>query len=133
MSTKVSLKKILGYLVSTPMVIETGATGIWKWRKWNDGTVECWGQTAAKTYSFTAQSGTGYYTSESQTLPSDLFVSAIAGFANRLQGTGSTPSNSLMTINVNTLTTTTINYYVQSTYSGSQSLAICIYIIGTWK
>ncbi len=128
-----NLKKLLIKFLQTPMIVESGTSGIWTYRKWSDGTAECWGKTAAKTYSFTAQSGNGYYTSESQTLPSGLFTSSTVGFAERLQGTGSSPSNSLMTINISSLTTTTISYFVQSTYSGSQSLAISLYIIGKWK
>ena len=127
------IKKVLAKMLKSPRVIESGTSGIWNYRKWSDGTAECWAKTAAKTYSFTAQSGTGYYTSEQQNLPTGLFTSVITGFTNRLQGTGSTPSNSLMTINVSNLTTAVISYYVQSTYSGSQSLAISLYVIGKWK
>ena len=133
MAQKISLKKVLKNLMNSNHVVEEGTSGIWTYRKWSDGTAECWGKTAAKTYSCTNQSGNGYYTSESQTFPSGLFQTTTVGFANRLQGTGSTPSNTLITINVNNLTTTYINYWVQSTVSGSQSLAISLYIIGTWK
>jgi hypothetical protein len=130
---KLDIKQLLLKFLQTPIIIESGTDGIWTYRKWSDGTAECWGKTDAKTYSFTAQSGTGYYTSEQQNLPTGLFTSVIVGFADRLQGTGSTPSNSLMTINVSNLTTAVISYYVQSTYSGSQSLAISLYVIGKWK
>lgn len=50
MSVKVSLKKILAQLMNTPMVLETGTSGIWTYRKWSDGTAECWG-TDTRAYS----------------------------------------------------------------------------------
>lgn len=129
-----SFKKLLTRILSCPMVIETGAGGIWKWRKWSDGRSECWGRTAAKTYTFSSTAGNGYYVNESQDLPSGVFTSVIGAFGRRLQGTGSTPSNNLVTINVHYLTTTKIYYWVQSTAQNStQSLSISLYVIGRWK
>lgn len=127
-----SIKKVLAKLLSTKMVIESGTSGIWIYRKWSDGTAECWGKTDPVTYTLTTQSGYGYYASANFTLPTGLFKTVEVGLADRLQGVGSTPSNSLITINVRELTTTNFGVWVQSASPGSQSLAISMYAKGTW-
>lgn len=114
-------------------VVEHGTSGIWTYRKWNSGIAECWGRTAAATYSHTSTSGYGYYTTSSVSLPSELFTTVTCGFAERAQGTGSGSSNTLITVNVNTLTTTTLGFFVQSASTGSQSITISCRVIGTWK
>lgn len=128
----ISLKKILVKILSTPMVLETGTDGIWTYRKWSNGVAECWARTAVTTYTFTTQSGYGYYTSANFAFPSGLFTSVVSGIADRAQGTGSTPSNTLITINTRELTTSNFSVWVQSASSGSQSLSISLYAIGTW-
>ena len=128
----ISLKKVLATLLNTKMVIESGTSGIWTYRKWSDGTAECWGKTDPVTYTHTTQSGYGYYTSANFALPTGLFKTVEVGLADRLQGVGSTPSNTLITINVRELTTTNFGVWVQSASSGSQSLAISMYAKGKW-
>lgn len=119
--------------ISEDKVIEEGTSGIWTYRKWSSGIAECWGLTAVKTYTHTTASGYGYYTSDNFAMPSGLFTSVISGFSNRVQGTGTNPSNTLITINGRELTTTNFGIWVQSASSGSQSLSISLYAIGTWK
>ena len=114
-------------------VVEHGTSGIWTYRKWNSGIAECWGRTAAATYSHTSSSGSSYYTTSNVSLPSGLFTTVTCGFAERAQGTGSSPSNTLITINVNNLTTTTLGFFVQSASTGSQSITVSCRVIGTWK
>ena len=36
------VKELLKKLLSVPMVVEQGTSGIWTYRKWSDGTAECW-------------------------------------------------------------------------------------------
>lgn len=33
---------------NTPSIIEQGTSGIWTYRKWSDGTAECWGYKQAQ-------------------------------------------------------------------------------------
>jgi len=106
---------------------------IWNVKKYADGTAICWGITPAQTYSMTAQSGYAYYTSEARDFPSGLFIAPPTALANRLQGTGSTPSNTLVSINISMITAEKVNYYVQSSVNGSQSLSISLFAIGKWK
>lgn len=57
-------------------VIEEGASGNWKYRKWNSGKVEMWGS-----YTFSAKQGTSwaaglYYTDETISFPAGIFTAA---------------------------------------------------------
>ena len=135
----VNIKKIIGKILNTPLIIEEGSEQVttghiinWEWRKWSDGTVECWGIVAPETYSFTTASGYAYYVYSNYSLPTNLFQTADVVFADRLQGTGSTPSNTLVTINIHSLTTSTVGLYIQSASNNAQSLAISLYVKGAW-
>lgn len=72
----INVKKVLEKLLSTRMVIESGTDGIWTYRKWSDGTAECWGKyTATGTINNTWGSCfTGLATT--LTYPQDLFKAA---------------------------------------------------------
>lgn len=137
----ISLKKVLATLLNTKMVIESGTstkvtsgypTVYWTWRKWSDGTAECWGYTDIKSYAMSSASGNGYYTHDYAYLPPNLFTTVDAAIADRKQGTGSTSSNTLVTINVNTISTSSIGYWVQTTGNYTQSLAVMLYVVGKW-
>lgn len=128
----VSLKQVLAKMLSSRFVIDSGISGIWTYRKWSDGTAECWARTAVTTYTHTTTSGYGYYTSANFALPDGLFQTVTAGFSNRAQGSGSTPSNTLITVNGRELTTSNFGVWIQSASSGSQSISISLYVIGTW-
>lgn len=132
MSDTVSIKKILGNLLSHPMIVETGEYGIWKWHRWNNGIIECWGRTPVKTYTFTSQSGNGYYTSDEFTLPPGLFSTVDYFFSERAQGTGSTPNYTLISVDGRILDTTKAGVWIHSPTSGSQSLSISLCVRGTW-
>ena len=56
-------------------VVETGTSGIWTYRKWSDGTAECWGR---KSYGLLVEASQGavYYSADyRENLPSGLFTS----------------------------------------------------------
>ena len=57
-------------------IVESGTSGIWSYRKWSDGTAECWGE---KIVSVTTDSSwAGYYTGTIGSIiyPTGLFMSA---------------------------------------------------------
>ena len=57
-------------------IVESGTDGIWNYRKWSDGTAECWGK---KTVSVTTStSWGGYYVGTIGDIdyPTNLFISA---------------------------------------------------------
>lgn len=35
-------KKLLGKILTCPLVVESGTSGAWTYRKWSDGVAECW-------------------------------------------------------------------------------------------
>lgn len=39
---KAELKELLARITNTPLVVETGTSGNWYYRKWSDGMAECW-------------------------------------------------------------------------------------------
>lgn len=136
-----SIKKVLAKLLSTKMVIESGTstkvtsgypTVYWTWRKWSDGTAECWGYTDPKNYAMSNTSGNGYYAADRAYLPSNLFQTVNTAMADRKQGNSSSPSNTLVTINVNLVDTNYINFWVQTTGNYTQSLAVTLYVVGQW-
>ena len=61
---------------NTPSIIEQGTSGIWEYRKWSDGTAECWGN---YTLNFTSMLAWGslFYSQPYATVyfPTGLFVS----------------------------------------------------------
>lgn len=59
------------------IVVEQGTDGIWTYRKWSDGTAECWGGQSWTISSWSAWNGWYYSTASPTTnFPTGLFVSA---------------------------------------------------------
>jgi len=54
-----------------PSIVEQGTSGIWTYRKWSDGTAECWGQTSVASHAYAANGG---YFSVEEALPNGLFA-----------------------------------------------------------
>lgn len=52
-------------------IVEEGTEGVWTYRKWSDGTAECWGRTDVASHSYTANGG---YFAVSESLPNGLFA-----------------------------------------------------------
>lgn len=134
------LKKALARILNTPLVVESGSASTttgrpftWTYRKWSDGTAECWGYSSPANYALTAASGYGYYLTENAYFPANLFTSVDVAVCNRKQGSGSSPSNTLVTITANNISPTHIGYYVISTLSNTQSLSVVMYVKGKWK
>ena len=125
----ISLKKVLAKLLSTKMVIESGTSGIWTYRKWSDGTAECWGR-AVKTLShYTTSNGFyGYYTDFA--FPSDLFI---AGSTPTHTYTATVGSGFGIAAGGQSTTNTNMRVYALSSASGSQSCTFDIVAKGRWK
>lgn len=50
-------------LLNRVHVVETGTSGIWKYRKWSDGTAECWGRTSSSSFTWSTYTTGLYYNS----------------------------------------------------------------------
>lgn len=73
----------------TDFVVEQGTTGIWNYRKWSDGTAECWGRIDYNMGTFNTQSGSLYIADnlcESVNYPSYLFIEAPVEVASAIAG-----------------------------------------------
>lgn len=59
-----------------PSIVEQGTSGIWTYRKWSDGTAECWGRDVRSITGTSATAPwTGYmFNVGSLNYPSNLFV-----------------------------------------------------------
>lgn len=60
-------------------IVESGTSGIWNYRKWSDGTAECWGKIYYNMGTFNTQSGSLYIADnlcKPVNYPSYLFVEA---------------------------------------------------------
>ena len=115
----------------SPVVIETGTSGIWTYRKWSDGTAECWGkyQTSG---TFTAW-GSWYSTDIAPIdFPSGLFSETPALHAQAKCSGG----NTISSINATGLTKDQaggLTIARGASLSGSQTLTAYYYAIGKWR
>ena len=106
-------------------IVESGTDGIWEYRKWSDGTAECWG---IKTESVTcsvisspwvrgAMSATNF--------PSNLFINSpavsVTGYSSYWATLGTTNSTSIAYI------------YIYDVAAGTATRYIHIHAIGKWK
>ena len=70
-----SVKKILYKILEKPIIVEYGKSGMWNYRKWSDGTVECWGYKSISTNRTQwGNSGWYYIQAEPDNYPSGIFV-----------------------------------------------------------
>jgi len=68
-------------------IIDDGVSGMWNYRKWIDGTAECWGVTSTASTASTSDGG-GYRTDTvSETLPDGLFTNIPRVFCSINSGT----------------------------------------------
>lgn len=108
-------------------VIESGTDGIWTWRKWADGTSECWGKDSSRSASITSQWGGAYYGSViSNSFPTDLFIVAPMIQINLMGGDGCFAG-------INTATSSAFSYYPYCPKSGTHSFIPNLYVVGRWK
>lgn len=109
-------------------IIEQGTSGIWTYRKWSDGTSECWGiYTTTKSHYYTGN-GTYGYNSGEIAFPNGLFDSAptvtVDGSIGNGFYLGSIPSN---------VSATRMEVVAMSTSSGSVVCVYNIHAIGKWR
>ena len=124
---QISLKETLAKILNTPMIVEQGTSGMWTYRKWSDGTEECWGITPSASHAMTQPSGNGYWVAENYSLPSGVFININNVQANRSYGNG------LVFISVYGVSTTNISCYVCCTAILTISFGIFFSVKGRWK
>lgn len=127
--TAVSIKEILGKILNTPIVVEQGTSGIWTYRKWSDGTSECWGRASITLSNYNTYNGFYGYMADFA-FPSGLFiaghipthtytVTVDSGFGIAAGGQGTTNTN--------------MRIYALGTAKGSQPCIFDMVAKGKWK
>lgn len=125
-------------------IVESGTSGIWSYRKWSDGTAECWGKDYSVvdlTLSATTSAGTNCYTNKDAiilTLPDSLFIDTPSATVGIVRVTSWLPFVACM----RTLTKDSIELrYFMFTASTSEFIRnetgefepTCLHLIGRWK
>ncbi len=107
--------------------VSSGTDGIWSWRKWSDGTAECWGVWSGTLSPYAAINWGNCFETMVQ-LPQGLFISApVYTYISRV-GTGSTISASYYSSSETQLRCTAI-----SERGGAQTCGFHIMANGKWK
>lgn len=57
-------------------IVESGTEGIWSWRKWSDGTAECWGKSTQSVDIKTLEREIYHSDKQTLNLPSGLFINS---------------------------------------------------------
>ena len=107
-------------------IIEQGTMNSWKYRKWSDGTAECWRTITSGSSAFSATGNVYYRSFTSQNLPTNLFSAspylyATVEFGN-IGGTS-----------INNVTKSSFDIHVLSAVSTARSLIIYVYAYGAWN
>ena len=108
-------------------VVEEGTDDIWKYRKWNDGTVELWGYASA-TYE------NGYVLGKELTYPFPL-VSALSGIGT-VNSYGGNAADALAWNIKLAFGTDTCKIWIHNTivgFTNDSTVNASIYIVGRWK
>lgn len=135
-----SLKKILDGILKTDMIVEEGSgttvptlgptTAVnWEWKKYSNGTVECWGSTIA-TYNLSSTYGGEYYLGIQWPVPSGLFIEIPQhGQISRFNGQG---DGGLITASLYNVSTTSLQIYIFNPVSYNNTIGLSVYLVGKW-
>lgn len=123
----VNIKKIIGKILNTPLVIEESTSGIWTCRKWTDGRAECWGTWTGTLSHYTTGLGGYAYNTGIINYPTNFFVEEPNAYFSGRIGSGFCNTGTVYAASKDG-----INCYAISTSSGSQSCIFFIYAVGKW-
>ena len=123
------VKKLLTKILSTPLVVEQGTSGIWTYRKWSNGTAEIWG---IKEQSITgvskSQPFSGYnYAFGQVQYPSGFFVAVPVAVVSGRVG------SMYQVVSYSASYQSAVSIEFQSNASGTYNCCAYIYSIGRWK
>lgn len=118
------LKKLLAKLLSTTLIVETGTSGIWSYRKFSDGTYDAWLAGNANLAAGTAWGGFYFHATTSAYSPpsfskSVTCIKGAPGGAQLCFFAGSTANYQL--------------YFVNAVAGTSSNIPIIVELKGRWK
>lgn len=112
-------------------VVEQGTSGIWTYRKWNNGIAECWGSKTIEDAIYSYQYGSMYYCSCGKfQYPFQFIEPPIAMLSHKSTG-GRAASLSVDISGDQTSETGTI--YAYSPMNATATTNVCVYAFGRWK
>lgn len=121
---------------SAAYVTETGTSGNWKYRKWSDGTAECWGTHSWAISGWTSWGGT-YYSNYSGTInyPSGLFNATPTVTADGNCSTGDAWLASRGGATYGSTKDHTASYFFMRASNGTNNITgyVNIHAIGKWQ
>lgn len=120
-------------VVGADYVVEQGAEGIWTYRKWESGIVECWGALSCSNIAVDSAWG-GVYESTGQRLafPDGVFTSA-PDYCSITYGGGSEAALSIEIDSEPTASQTQRFYFTRGSSATITSAKVQIHAIGRWK
>lgn len=130
LNVKKILTKILTELTtldSYDYIVERGYSGIWTYRKWKSGTVDCFGNTTVASNTYSANNGAKNIV---ESLPSGLFNNvSIVNVSGKING------NIQTDIGFTEVSTTSVQTYLinRATSSITNTGTVYWHVIGVWK
>lgn len=114
-------------------VVEHGASGIWTYRKWSSGIVECWGTQSYSNIAVAAAWGSVYESAgQKLTFPSGLF-SAAPDYCSITYGGGSEATLSIEPFGFPSKTETQTFCLTRAAAATITSAKVQVHAIGRWK
>lgn len=121
-----STKKLIYNILQCSHVVEQGTSSNWTYRKWSDGTAECWGLAVSGSAAFASVGNVFYRTIDNLALPSGLFINTprivLSIEMANLGGSSLTASSA-----------TSFSVGVISATSAARSITLYAHAIGRWK
>lgn len=125
---KADLKALLAKITNTPIIVEQGTSGNWTYRKWSNGTAECWESKSLGSVAITSPEGYGYYAGvPASYFPTGLFTGGPT-ITFGVHGGGG-----LVSFCPNTVASTYYSGYLWCSASSTRSVTIYTHAIGKWK
>lgn len=120
-------------VVGADYVVEQGTSGIWTYRKWESGIVECWGSLSCSNIAVDSAWG-GVYESTGQRLafPDGVFTAA-PDYCSITYGGGSEAALSIEIDSEPTASQTQRFYFTRGSSATITSAKVQIHAIGRWK
>lgn len=116
---------IMDYLADN-VIVEQGTSGDWTYRKWSNGTAECWLKKSFSVTISTVASSWHRGQINNTSIPSGLFIESPLCIA--------TSNSSTYWVGVNGVSTSVIgNIYVYDVVNGASTVWLSVYLIGKWK
>lgn len=129
LNVKKLLVKILTTIRDQDVIISQTTSGIWTYRKWKSGIIECWGEQSWTNVACTTSAGGGYRSGDvTVALPTNLFATIESCQATMKGSGGSGYTMALRTM----CTATTVTQMFWNTSSATKTtVTVDYYIIGT--